>query len=236
MNSNILITLVLFFLSNLAIAQDFLDGSFTFSNKKESYISLKNGEEIIGFIKDIDRKKGLIEQITIKDKNDKKVVLKPEEIKHMYIAPSGFDKFASGTNKAYNATKWEDDQSMHAAHMKQAYVFFESTEVMIKKEKLTLLLQLLNPGFSNKIKVFFDPNAQETTSFAVGGITVAGGDAKSYYFKKGNGVAFKMMKKNYDDEFENLYGDCPALKKEFGKDVRWSSVEKHVFFYSEKCE
>jgi hypothetical protein len=217
-------------------AQEFLDGAFTFSSKKESYITLADGKELTGYIDDIDRKKGLIEEITIIDLNKKKIKLKPEEVKHMYIVPSGFDKLSSGLNTVYDATKWNEDKSVHAEHIKAGYVFFETTEVMVKKKKLTLLLQLLNPGFANRIKVFFDPYASETTSFGFGGIKLAGGDAKSYYFKKGDNVAFKMEKKNYDDELENLYGDCPALKKEFEKKMGWSMVEKHIFFYSEKCE
>jgi hypothetical protein len=45
-----------------------------------------------------------------------------------------------------------------------------------------------------------------------------------------------MEKKNYDEEIGNLYGDCPSLKKEFEKKMSWSNVEKHVFYYSEKCD
>ena len=217
-------------------AQDFLDGAFTFSSKKESYITLADGKELTGFIDDIDRKKGLIEEITIIDLNKKKIKLKPEEVKHMYIVPSGFDKLSSGMNNMYDATKWNEDKSAHAEHIKAGYVFFETTEVMVKKKKLTLLLQLLNPGFANKITVFFDPYAGETASFGFGGIKLAGGHAKSYYFKKGDNVAYKMEKKNYDDELENLYGDCPSFKKEFEKKMGWSMVEKHIFYYSGKCE
>lgn len=225
----------LLFTSLASYAQDFLDGSFTFSSNKESYITLKDGQEIVGFIDDIDRKKGLIEEITIKDMDKKKIKLKPEDVKHMYIAPSGFDKLGKGVNVMNNMTKWDEDKSAHAAHIKDGYVFFESTEVMIKKEKMTLLMQLVNPGFARGIKVYFDPRASESASLGIGGITVAGGGAKSYYFKKGDKIAFKMEKKNYDDEFENLYGDCPDFKKEFAKEQGWSKVEKHVFFYSEKC-
>ena len=225
----------LLFTSLASFAQDFLDGSFTFSSNKESYITLKDGQEIVGFIDDIDRKKGLIEEITIKDMDKKKIKLKPEDVKHMYIAPSGFDKLGKGVNVMNNMTKWDEDKSAHAAHIKDGYVFFESTEVMIKKEKMTLLMQLVNPGFARGIKVYFDPRASESASLGIGGITVAGGGAKSYYFKKGDKIAFKMEKKNYDDEFENLYGDCPDFKKEFAKEQGWSKVEKHVFFYSEKC-
>jgi hypothetical protein len=218
------------------MGQDFLEGSHTFSSKKESYITLQNGTEVTGFIDDIDRKKGLIEEIVLKDKDGKKIKLKPEQVKHMYIAPSGFDKLSNANAKMYNATKWEDDKSAHAAHMKEGYVFFESTDVMIKKEKMKLLLQLINPGFANKIKVYLDPYASETGGLAFGGIQVTGGDAKSYYFKKGDAVAFKLQKKNYDEEWENLYGDCPALKKEFAKKMGWSEVERHVYYYSENCK
>lgn len=230
--------LLILFLSvtNILVAQDFLDGAFTFSSNKESYITLQDGKELIGFIDDIDRKKGLIEEITIIDAEKKKIKLKPEEVKHMYIAPSGFDKLARADRLLSNATKWDDDKSAHASHIKEGYVYFETVNVMIKKKQMTLLLQLLNPGFARNIKVYFDPLAGETASIGFGGITVAGGDAKSYYFKKGDNVAFRMHKKNYDEEFENLYGDCPELKKTFIKDMGWSRVEKHVFHHSEKCE
>jgi hypothetical protein len=224
------------FFAGILTAQDFLDGSFTFSNKKESYITLKDGTEIVGFIDDIDRKKGLIEEITIKDLNKKKMELKPDDIRHMYIAPSGFDKVSNAFNKIDDATKYNEDQSAHAAYIKKGYVFFETTEVMIKKKKMTLLLQLINPGFASKIKVYFDPYAGESMSVGIGGMKVAGGNAKSYYFKKGDAVAYKMEKKNYEDEFDNLYGDCPDLKREFNKKLGWSNVEKHVFYYSEKCK
>ena len=155
MKDRFLFFFTLVILASSLTAQDFLDGAFTFSSKKESYITLADGKELTGFIDDIDRKKGLIEEITIIDLNKKKIKLKPEEVKHMYIVPSGFDKLSSGMNNMYDATKWNEDKSAHAEHIKAGYVFFETTEVMVKKKKLTLLLQLLNPGFANKIKVFF---------------------------------------------------------------------------------
>lgn len=235
MNKRILILLIAFLFTQILEAQNFLDGSFTFSNKKESYITLNDGKEIVGFIDDIDRKKGLIEEITLKDQNKKKFILKPEEVKNMYIAPSGFDKLTALDRKMNDATEWSEDQSMHNEFVKKGYVFFETTQVLIKKKKMTLLLQLLNPGFAEKIKVYFDPYADETMAVGIGGIKVAGGDAKSYYVKKGDAVAFRLQKKNYEEEFENLFGDCPGLKKEFSKKLGWSNFEKHVFFYSENC-
>jgi hypothetical protein len=218
-------------------AQDFLTPADVFSKKKESYITLMDGTELVGYVEDIDRKKGLIEEITIELKDTKKDrKLKPEQVKHMYLVPSGFDQFSKAYDKAYDVTKWEKDESAHAKYIKDGYVFFEQTEVMIKKDKKTLLLQLLNPGFASKIKVYYDPYAGETASVGIGGFTVAGGDAKSYYFKKGSEVAFRMHKKNYDEEWEHLYGDCKSINKEFKDKMGWSKVEKHLFYYDTKCE
>jgi hypothetical protein len=235
MKFNLLFTTFLL-LAQCLIAQNFLDPADLFSKKKESYITLNDGTELVGFVDDIDRKKGLIEEITIEIKDTKKErKLKPEQIKYMYLVPSGFDKFARGYDTMLDATKWNDDHSVHAKHIKDGYVFFESIDVMIKKNKQQLLLQLLNPGFASKIRVYYDPFASETMSFSVGGITVAGGDDKSYYLKKGDNTAFRLYKKNYKEEWKNLYGDCPALENEFKNKQGWSSIEKHIFYYDTNC-
>ena len=223
--------------SSGVFGQKFLEGNFLFSGKKESYITLTDGKEIVGFIDDIDRKKGLIEEITIKEKSTKKKLkLKPEEIKHMYICPSGYDKMNAELSKIYDVPKWTSESTLNEGYIKEGYSYFESTEVMIKKKKMTLLLQLLNPGFSKGMKVFFDPYASETTSLAVGGFRLVGGDAKSYYFKKGDDVAFRLYKKNYDDEWKNLYGNCPKLMSAFKDKMGWSSIENHVYYYSNTCD
>ncbi len=225
-------------LSNLILnAQDFIEGNFTFSSKKISYLTLKDGSEVQGYIDDIDRKKGLIEEITIKDESGKKTVYKPEQIDHMYIAPNAFDKLGSGLNKMTDATKWEKDSKLNASHIKEGYALFETSEVMIKKDKKVLLLQLLNPAFASKIRVYFDPLAKETTSFGVGGLTVAGGDAKSYYVKKGDRTAFKLEKKNYEEELDFLYKDCnDYVKKLSVKDkIKWTDLSKTIFKYTNEC-
>jgi hypothetical protein len=226
------------FLQFSLFGQEFLDGNHTFSSKKESYLTLKDGTEVIGFIDDIDRKKGLIEEITIKDKDGKKLKYKPDQIDHMYISPSGFDKLASGLDKMYDATTWDEDKTLNQAHLKAGYSLFESSEVMIKKDKKVLLMQLLNPAFASKIRVYFDPFASETSSVGFGGIKVAGGDAKSYYVKKGSNVAFKLEKKNYEEEEKNLYGDCDNYASKIGVKgkLKWTDLHKHILAYTKECK
>ena len=66
----------------------------------------------------------------------------------------------------------------------------------VKKKKKVLLMQLLNPHFGAKVKVYHDPFANSTASVGVGGFTVAGGDEKSYYVQFGEDTAFKLEKKH----------------------------------------
>jgi hypothetical protein len=219
-------------------AQDFLDGNHTFSSSKESYLTLKNGTELVGYIDDIDRSKGLIKEITIKDSDGNKKIYLPDSIDHMYIAPSKWDKFSTGSKKMNDFSSWDKDKKLNAAHIKEGYALFESTEVMIKNEKKVLLLQLINPAYASKIRVYFDPRAKESASMGMGGLSLSGGEAKSYYVKKGTGVAFKLEKKNYEEEEKNLYGDCSnymsVLTKE--KELDWSDLSKHIYNYTEHCK
>lgn len=219
------------FISN-NYSQKLLPAYSRFSKKKISYVYLADGTEIKGHIKDIDRKKGLIEKVKIKDMDGKKHKFKAEEIDHMYLYPSGFSKFAAAYDFLHDATKWDNDTYSQGLFGK-GYVLFEQSEVYLKKKKgkkRTLLLQLLNPSFSSKIKIYTDPYAGETASLGVGSIKVAGGIAKSYYVKKGDDVAYRLKKKKYKDQYKELYKGCAELENM--EKARWSKFEENVYQYS----
>ncbi|MBK8723360.1 MAG: hypothetical protein IPL95_14175 [Saprospiraceae bacterium] len=156
-------------------------------------------------------------------------------MKNMYLPPSGYDKLMRVNEKLYDTQKWSDE-NVNVEYIKQGYVLFEKSEVMIKKNKMTLLVQLLNPEFSGKIRVYLDPNASETTSYGVGGFKLAGGDAKSYYVKKGSEVAFKLQSKNYEEEYKHLYGDCATFFDANVKKFDWSDLAKNIFDYTKECK
>jgi hypothetical protein len=222
-----------------ASAQDFLEPADLFSSKEDSYITLADGKELVGRIDDIDRKKGLIEEITIKPADGgKKVVLKPEQIKSMFLPQSGFDAITKADAKLRNVTKWDNDVSAHKSYVKEGYVYFETHEVLVKKKKIILCLQLLNPGFANKVKVFYDPYASESMSVGIGGMNLAGGDAKSYYVKYGDITAFKLYSKNFEEEFDNLFGkSCDAVNKKVGgKKPKWTAFAELLALYDANCK
>jgi len=217
--------LSLFLFAALSIsAQDFASPSFSFSHKKTSYLTMNDGTVLEGTIKDLDYKKGLIEEVKI-SVDGKKMKLEPTDIKFMYLPPSGFDKFSNAIDKMYDAQRWDED--LDANKLKEGYVYFETVEVMVKKKKRTLLMQLLNPSTATGIRVYHDPYAKETMSAGVAGIKVAGGLAKSYYVKSGDAVAYRLFKKTYNDQYKELYGGCDAVMNAEDA-MKWSALQDHV--------
>ena len=226
--------IILTFLTTLSTlnfySQELLSPSNTFSHEKSAYITLTDSAEIVGNIDDIDRKKGLIEFIKIIDKKGTVFNLKPEEILHMYIPPSGFDKIQKTAGLMTDVQKWTDEK-INKDLLNNGYAYFESLDVQLKKENATLLIQLLNPTFSKYVKIYYDPFASETSSIKMGGIKLTGGQAKSYYVSKNGETAFKLKKKNYEDEFIPLWHNCEAVIENFPK-KKWSNLTQHIITYS----
>ena len=215
-------------------AQEFLTPSHTFSHKKTSYVTLKDGTEKKGTLSDLDYKKGLIKSIAIVDETGKKLKLKAQDVSSMYLAPSGLDNLAKATNFLSNAQKWNNDK-LNQDFLSQGYVYFENTDVKIKKKVVPMLMQLLNPDFSKHVKVYHDPLAKQTTSVGIGGVTLAGGDAKSYYVKiEGENTANLLTKKDYKKEFKPFWTKCSAVTEKF-VDVKWTDLPKHIVEYTETC-
>lgn len=212
-------------------AQQFLTPTYSHSGKKTSYITMSDGSELQGTIKDIDREKGLIEYIKIEDGAGKKHKLDAEEIQYMYLPPSGADKLAQKTAFLTDAQKWNNDK-LNQDFLSQGYVYYVLTDVKIKKKESKLLMQLLNPDFSKEVQVYFDPFAKQTASVGVGSVNVVGGNAKSYYVSKGGAPAVKLEKKAYKEEFIPLWKSCDAVMEKY-PDASWSDLAQHVLTYSE---
>jgi hypothetical protein len=215
-------------------AQRFQPGTFTFSGKKIAYITMEDGSQIQGEVKDLDRKKGLIKEVKVKT-SGKKQKLKPANIKFMYLPPSGWDKLGKTLDFLSDAQQW-DAVDLDKDIIGKGYVYFEKVPVRIKKKIRPMMMQLINPSFSGKTKVYFDPMAKETASLGVGGLTLAGGNEKSYYVRKGDAPAFRLYKKDYDKQFQPLFGDCPLLAEQYGKNPKWSDLEAHVYRYAKECK
>jgi hypothetical protein len=226
---------LLLFTSKFTYSQSFIPAFDRFSGKEVAYFNMEDGSKIEGIIEDLDRRKGLIEEITIIPTGEKKKKkLLPKDIKNMYLPGSGFNKISNALDQATDAQKWKNND-INTEIISKGYAYFEKVTTLIKRDKEVLMLQLLNPAFSLKIKVFHDPLAQESMGFGVAGVTLAGSDEKSYYVQVGNENAKRIKKKDYDDEYLILYKSCPDLLKKLKEDHRWTNFDKHLIEYTSKC-
>ncbi len=228
----LLLTLVVLILP--LSAQDLLTGYRMYSYKKKAYVQRADGKNLEGTLKKLKRKKGLIQLVVIEEASGKSYELEPDQIHHMYLAPAGFEKFAESLDETTNLTKW-DREDVDSDLIKEGYAYFEQAQVDVKGKSMVLLMQLLNPGFSQKLRVYFDPLAQETGRTSVGAFTVGGGLDKSYYLMRPDGEAFRMKKKDYKKGFEDFYADCPSLLDTYPT-PDWRDFAKHVFYYGQHCQ
>lgn len=226
------IIFAIIFMNTPLVAQQFLSPSYGFSHKKTAYVLLSNGSEITGALKDIDRKKGLIKYVNIEDGDGKKHKLKAGSIKFMYLPPTAFDNLSKAVEFTHSAQKW-NEKKLNEDLINQGYVYFENAKVKIKKKESVLLMQLLNPTFAEKVRVYHDPFAKESMSLGVAGVDVLGGNDKSYYvLGDGGKAAFRLYKKNYKDEFAGLWKKCPKIKQTYPT-VTWLEFAKHVAEYND---
>lgn len=211
-----------------SFAQTFLPAIERFSSKKEGYLVTANGDTTKFLLDDLDRKKGLIVHVSGKDMNGKKFEYKAEQVKFLALAPADYAKlsaFSEGSGSVLRASK-TDFKSIN-----RDLVFFY--QEYLEDKKRTVLVQLLNPGFDNTIRVYNDPFAMETAGVAVAGMQMSGGMDKSYYVNY-NGKTIKLFKKDYDKKFQAFFGNCPELKAKY-KNEAWRDFAEHLFFYEQSC-
>jgi hypothetical protein len=220
------VAVLLLFLSIVDVkAQTFMEGFDRFSKKKIAYLTLIDGTQVEGDIEDLDRKKGNISEITIKV-NGKKKSFEPSQIKEMYLPATELDLLSKKLEVATNISK-----DLNMEKINEGYGFFENTMVNLKGKVQPLLMQLVNPGFSNKLRVYFNPWAGETMSVGIGPMKVGGID-KSYFIKKGDSPAVKYTKKEYEEEISKLFADCPEVIKTYGKAAEWNKLDRAVYLHA----
>jgi len=206
----------------------------SYSPNVVSRVILENGTVVEGFRDDVDRKKGQIYYVKLKDSiTGEKKEFNATEIKEMYLFPGGFEKFNKKANYIFDARRWES-RDLQADLIDKGFIFFKKHNVSLKnkKDERELLMQLVNPKFSSVIEVYGDPMAKKTTGLGIAGVNVAGGLAKSYYFKKGDNI-FWLEKKNLEDYYDDLFGDNSAFMAKYPKkSSKWKELGEYVFMYT----
>lgn len=230
-----IIILLLTGFSTVIQAQDFLPAYDRFSGKEPVYITLEDGTQLVGTLEGVNRKKNQIESVSFKDSVGNPKKFSADEIKSAYLRPSDYSKMMTDVMNVEKVQTW-DNTYIRNDLIAQGYCYFEKAKVDIKGETSTLLLQLLNPGFSSKIKVFYDPYASETGGIGYAGLKLTGGEDKSYYVQVGDKVARKTKKKDYDSLYKEFYSGCSELLQKLEKDHKWSDFAKHIYAFTFECK
>jgi len=199
----------------------------------ECILKLKTGDEIKGkFVGGTYVKDGL-SKISIKLENGDKVKYVPEEVISLRIKASKLLKLvliSESTSSVKEASKANFDEMVN-----REYIIFE-TALATKKTDTYRLLQLVNPGFDAKIKVFAEPSSK-TGGLSMGGIQLTGGEDRAVLFVKGDVKAITVKKGSYAENFDALYSDCPEMTSAYkGQKIKWEDAALHVFTYNQACK
>lgn len=97
-----------------------------------------------------------------------------------------------------------------------------------------VLLPLVNPAFSGRIRVYGLLNEREWTH-SVAGLRIWGDEPNAYVVVKDGGKAWTVEDDDYEDEFERLFGDCPEVMKQYDDDPDFDDMARHVLAYESLC-
>ena len=221
-----LFILMFFGLANFGNAQNLFQGSNDFTTKKVVYMTLQDGTQLQSFASQIEKKDGIIKSITIKDNKGADKIYRPHEILNVYLpVNTPLSNKMDGT--------W-DSKNFFKHLFTEGYVYFELSEVDMRGKTRPMLLQLLNPSFSSKIKIYLNPWLSDE-SVSNGNMNNKEAVARtSFYVKHGSFPAFKLDASAYSDNFIALCGACERMipKKQI---AQWSNFSQDVFEYN-RCK
>lgn len=199
----------------------------------ECILELESGDEIRGTFTSATYVNNGFSKITVKLDNGEKQKFTPDQLVSMKIRSSDLLKMMMISESGSSLSELGNTNFNDI--LNREYIIFE-TALTPKKTDTKRLLQLLNAGFDNRIKVFAEPSAK-TGGLNVGGIQVTGGEDAAYLFVKGGEKSIRVKKGSYDKDFGELYGDCPRMMEAFqnGK-IKWDDLALHVYYYNQLCE
>ncbi|MBG0859747.1 MAG: hypothetical protein IQL11_09605 [Bacteroidales bacterium] len=226
-----------FILTINAYSQGFVEtaeqGTISTFYNNSCILKLASGEEIQGkFAGGVYVNNGF-SRVSVKLENGEKAKFMPEQIASMQIKTSELMRLTM-ISEASSSIK-EMVKTDFNAIVNRDYIIFE-TELTPKKTDTRRLLQLLNPGFDSKIKVFAEPGKQ-TGSLSVGELQLTGGEDRAYLFVKNGEKAIQVKKGSYSENFNELYSDCPQMLESFkDQKIKWEDVALHVYVYDQLCK
>jgi hypothetical protein len=173
---------------------------------------------------------GRLKSLSFKTEDGVKHKLKADQIEEVKAKLTKFAKVATisaNASKSIQSAVTTD----YAGIVAENLVRFNSVEYNKKKGKKALL-QLINWGFDQKLKVYPDPNSESGTT-SVNGIDVSGGKIKSYFIIKG-AETFTINKKSYKKLYDTIFDDCKEMKTD-PKSISIDNLTQDILKYNSSC-
>lgn len=153
---------------------------------------------------------------------------KADEVKQLKIKVDGLAKMEIIAEQSSNIEKLA--HSNFEEVLDRAFIYWQRVKHPTKDKYL--LLQLLNPGFDHRLKVYDKPGSKSGET-SVGGVAVSGNQSGAYYVIK-NGETLLISKKKYQkQDYQLLFGDCEKMKID---KPNFKEFAAHVFIYESTCE
>lgn len=226
-----MIVLALLMVANFAEAQQFLTPVSSLTG--DAVAETQDGKTISGDIRmAVLGPKGLI-KFRIKDEGTGEVFkFEAEQVKTLRVKMDGLAKletFAQQTSTISRLSNANFDEAQE-----REFIYYHTVAWPDKPGKY-MLVQLLNAGWESKVKVYDYP-AKKTGTTSIGGIDVAGGEAKSYVVDY-LGTTSIVDKKNYKkSHFDKMFGGCEAITSLEENQSGFDDFALHVFLFEKECE
>ena len=173
---------------------------------------------------------GRLKSFSFKAEDGVKHKLKAEQVEEVKAKLTKVAKIATISDNASKSIQ-SAVTTDYAGIVAENLVRFNSVEYNKKKGKKALL-QLINWGFDQKLKVYPDPNSESGTT-SVDGIAVSGGQIKSYFIIKGD-ETFTVDKKSYKKLYNEIYGDCKEMNTD-PKSISIKNLIEDILKYNSSC-
>lgn len=230
MNKLKISVLLLIALVSKSAAQQLLDPYKEFFSNQLAYVITQEGDSISGYLRGAAEASGFIRKLTIMDENGQKHKFKAEQLQRFAIQPGVFAKIESVADQATSLRKII--QADFHEILERDWLIYDSQTLPRRKNK-TGLLQLLNPGFDENIKVYNHPNGSRSMPLGVGGIKLTGGEDRTFLVVKGNGEPQVFRKAGFKKSFTELFADEPDFVNGYGRDVKFKHLAIYIAQYNE---
>jgi hypothetical protein len=227
----------LLFISTIAFfnatAQSFIAPVSEFQSSNDCKIELVDGTVVKGKMGMVTFINENISSLTIKDEAGVKHKHKAAEI-HRFYVKMGFLAKMDASAEASSSLKEMFKTDFNEINNRE-YIIYEQALLPKKKNKYRLL-QLVNPGFDSRIKVYYNPSGNETSGVSMGDIQLTGGEEKTYLVEIDDKKSILVKKGKYKKQVAELYADCPKLVKILGDEkIKFKNMAAHIFGYDQLC-